>query len=414
VSSDKNKEAKVAEQAAAVEFDIGDTARWVGVPLAGNNMKEPVHVNDIRRWAQAMQNPNPLYYDEAYASQSRFGRIVAPQSFVVATSDSGGGAAPAIQGKIPGTHLLFGGDEWWFHGPRIFAGDRIRQDRMFFDYKLSQTKFAGPTLFSRGDTTYINDRGEIIAKQRATGIRYRADEALKRKQYEASGDPEWTDAALDELDEQKASWIRSFRQLGHERRLDAKVGDKFVRRPIGPHSVTSMAIEWSAYLVMVWGSFRSEGHGFTSTEGADWSGDAGWLPEFARDPEGAKIDPHRGDPVLNGPARGHLGARHARLIGMPRGYGFGASMGAWLLDYISNWAGEWGEIVYCKSSYLAPSFTGDVAFLDGEVIDISLTNPRGLGQPVATVKVTMANQQHKPMASAKAEVRLPTPTSPAG
>ena len=57
-------------------------------------------------------------YDEEYAAESRFGELVAPQSFAVCTDDSHG-AAPAIQGNIPGTHMLFGGDEWWFFGPRI-------------------------------------------------------------------------------------------------------------------------------------------------------------------------------------------------------------------------------------------------------------------------------------------------------
>ena len=35
--------------------------------------------------------------------------------------------------------------------------------------------------------------------------------------------------------------------------------------------------------------------------------------------------------------------RYAQRIGMPRAYGYGASMGAWVLDYLTNWAGEWGD-----------------------------------------------------------------------
>ena len=43
-----------------VTLDTSDVDRWVGVPLGGGYLKDPVHVNDIRRWAQGMQNPNPL------------------------------------------------------------------------------------------------------------------------------------------------------------------------------------------------------------------------------------------------------------------------------------------------------------------------------------------------------------------
>ena len=82
-------------------LDTTDVDRWIGVPLGGGQLKEPVRINDIRRWAQGMQNPNPVYYDEEYAAESFYGEIVAPQSFTVCT-DVGHGATPAIQGHISG------------------------------------------------------------------------------------------------------------------------------------------------------------------------------------------------------------------------------------------------------------------------------------------------------------------------
>ena len=66
------------------DFDTSDVDRWIGVPLGGAHMRDDVHVNDVRRWAQGMQNPNPLYYDDEYAAEGRFGEIVAQQSFSVA------------------------------------------------------------------------------------------------------------------------------------------------------------------------------------------------------------------------------------------------------------------------------------------------------------------------------------------
>src|SRR3546814_14917130 len=94
----------------------------------------------------------------------------------VCSSDlDGHGTAPACVGLIPNSHLVFGGDEWWFHGPRIFAGDRITNERIPLDYVVKETKFAGPTCFQRGDTCYFNDRGDKIANQRPTSIRYPAE-----------------------------------------------------------------------------------------------------------------------------------------------------------------------------------------------------------------------------------------------
>jgi len=81
-----------------VLLDTSDVDRWIGRPLGGGMLKDPIHPNDIRRWAQGMQNPNPLYYDEEWAASGRWGRLVAPQSFAVCT-DTSHGAGPAIQGN---------------------------------------------------------------------------------------------------------------------------------------------------------------------------------------------------------------------------------------------------------------------------------------------------------------------------
>jgi acyl dehydratase len=379
------------------DFDTRDVDRWIGVPLGGGQMKDPVHVNDIRRWVQGMQNPNPLFYDDRYAAESRFGEIVAPQSFAVCCSDSHG-AGPAIQGHIPGTHMIFGGDEWWFHGPRIRPGDRLTLERMLFDYKVRDTKFSGPTMFSRGDTTYINQRGEVVAKQRSTSVRYRADLARDRELFPDREDPTWSDEQLEELERQKFEYYASFLDLAHERRTGVKKGDALPRRPIGPHTLMSFTTEWRSYLMTVWHAFREDG-GVSSLH------QAGWLPEMSRDLEGAKIDPSEADGLYKGPSRGHVQPRYAQLIGLPRGYGYGASMGAWILDYLGNWAGEHGEILHSNMSYRSPAFTGDVTFLDGRVLELRWNDASG--QPVALVEVVMTNQRGEVMAKGSAEVRLP-------
>ena len=381
-----------------VTLDTSHVDKWVGVPLGGGQLKEPIHINDIRRWAQGMQNPNPLFYDERYAAESRFGELLAPQSFTVCTT-IGHGATPAIQGNIPGTHMLFGGDEWWCFGPAIRPDDLIRSERMLFDYVVKETKFAGPTMFSRGDTTYINQKGEIIARQRSTSIRYLVEEALKRAAFSETKDPEWTDEQLAELEEKKMDYYRSFLDLGHEKRLFVKVGDKLPTQLIGPHTIMSFTTEWRSYLMTVWGSSYEEGK--SSTMGA------GWIPEMSRDEEGAKVDPSNADGLYKGPSRGHVQPRFARLIGMPRGYGYGASMGAWILDYLTNWGGEHCFVLHSSFQYRAPALTGDVTFLRGEVLSVD-PDPRS-GVPVATVKAVMTNQDDAVMATGQAEIQLPQP-----
>ena len=253
-------------------FDTSDIDRWIGVPIGGGEIIEDIHVNDIRRWAQAMQNPNPLHYDRAWAAESRFGRILAPQSFTV-NCTWGHGAEPSIQGVVPGTHMLFGGDEWWFFGPRIAPGDVFRNDKMLFDYRVRDTAFAGPTIFSRGDTSYFNQRGELVAKQRSTSIRYLAEEAQKRVKEEEKVEPVWSDEDLARVEEEKMDYYKSFLDLGHDKRLFVRKGDALPRRPIGPHTTQTFTSEWRAYLFTVWGASNYD-MASSSTERA------GWLPEM--------------------------------------------------------------------------------------------------------------------------------------
>jgi acyl-coenzyme A thioesterase PaaI-like protein len=96
-------------------------------------------------------------------------------------------------------------------------------------------------------------------------------------------------------------------------------------------------------------------------------------------------------------------AEYAQLIGMPRGYGYGASMGAWILDTLANWVGEHGSILHSDMKYRAPALTGDVTFVDGRVRDLVD------GRQVAVIDVVMTNQRDEVMAQGTAEVRLPPP-----
>ncbi len=381
----------------SITFDTTDVDRHVGKPVGGGQLKDPVVTNDVRRWAQGMQYPNPLHYDEAFAAQTRFGGIVAPQSFTICC-DIGHGAGPAIVGSIPGTHMIFGGDEWWFHGPRVVPGDLLRMQRRFHDYKVTQTKFAGPTMFSRGDTLYRNQRGELVAKQRSTAVRYLAEEARRLGFFEQTAPrPVWTDDALAAVEETRLAWVRSNRDGATPAWSAVEAGATLPQRVLGPHSIASFATEWRAYTFTVWGS--------NYHEGPEHLQDAGWLPEMERNLEAAEEDPALGDGLYRGPSRGHADQEHAQLIGMPRGYGYGASMGAWVLDYVAYWAGHDGFVRHSNVQYRFPAFEGDATYLDATVTGKRVDDT--LGAALVTLDVVMTTQDGAVMAKGPVEVQLP-------
>jgi N-terminal half of MaoC dehydratase len=381
-------------------LNCSDLDRFMGKPMEEARMKEPLHNNDFRRWAQGMHYPNLLHYDHDFAAAGRYGKLVAPQSFAVATDD-GHGAGPACVGGIPNSHLIFGGDEWWFYGPRVFGGDMLHNERVPFDYVVKETKFAGPTCFQRGDNNYYNQNGDYIAKQRSTAIRYRNDLAVEMGSLTQTEDPDWSDEQLAELEVKKFEYIKSLHDLGHGKRYweDVKVGDSLPVRTFGPHSIASLTTEWRAYLFTIWGTTHRPTLDFEAM---------GFDPKMSgheNDGVMEKINPELTDGAYFGPSRGHLFPRWAKYIGMPRSYGYGASMGAWIIDYFAGWAGEYGQVVHSNSFYRGPAFTGDVTIMTSTVID-KMVDEQGIN--LVQVDCKMANQAGTTLATAKAEIQLPT------
>jgi hypothetical protein len=117
-----------------------------------------------------------------------------------------------------------------------------------------------------------------------------------------------------------------------------------------------------------------------------------------------RVNPELTDGAYYGPSRGHLQPRWARHVGMGRGYGYGASMGAWVMDFVAAWAGEWGFITHSNAMYRNPAFTGDATFLEGEVIDTRIERRR---KHLVTVRVELRNQDDTVMAKGEVDVELP-------
>lgn len=378
--------------------DFSDIDRYLGKPMDFSPLREAIAPNDIRRWVHAMHFPALAHFDPEHIAASAWGRLVAPQSFAIATDD-GHGAAPACVGRIDNSHLLFGGDEWWFYGPLIEPGDVITNTRIPFDYTVKQTGF-GATCFQRGDNNYINQKGEDIARQRSTSIRYSAaagGDSVKTEDFE---EPEWTDEAIAEMEDRRFAWVRMLHELGNRERWwnDVAVGDQLPERVFGPHSVASFATEWRAYIVNTWGTMDLrkndlEALGFTRE-----------MAGYENDPDMMKVNPFLTDGAYYGPSRGHLFPKFARRIGMPRGYGYGASMGSWVTDFLSGWAGQHGMVVHSVANYRGPALTGDVTIQTAEVTEKSVDDQ---GRHLIHIRHLMKNQRGVTMCTGTAEIALP-------
>lgn len=384
-------------------LDTSDLDKWVGKPVVFAELWDPCNATDIRRWVQAMDYPNPIHWDEELALSSKRKGIVAPQSFTVCM-DYGHGAHPASIGKLPGSHLIFGGEEWWFYGTPIRPGDKLVQSRRFDGYDVADTKFAGPTVFARGDTVHRNQHGALVAKERSTAIRYLREEALKRGTYDKDkrAPKLWSADELSAIERQRYAWILSNREGLSPAYAAVSVGDKLPKRVLGPHSVVTFANECRAFRQNIWGTWRwnpPAGVYDPATE------DRGYAADMTYDHQAAKIDPRLKDGLYHGPSSGHINPAKAERVGMGGAYGYGASMGAWFHDYIAYWAGNDGYIWHSKTQFRSPPFEGDVTYVEGEVAQKIELSAHGM--PQVEVRVRMTNQQGQTLLTGTAQVELP-------
>ncbi|GAA5346834.1 MaoC dehydratase-like protein [Planifilum fimeticola] len=81
----------------------------------------------VRKFAEAIGDPNPLYLDEEAAKKSRYGRLIAPPTFPQ-TFDYG-----TIEGlRLPDSGLIHGEQRFDYVRP-LFVGEEITCCRVFQD-----------------------------------------------------------------------------------------------------------------------------------------------------------------------------------------------------------------------------------------------------------------------------------------
>lgn len=128
----------------------------------------------IARFAEAVGDPNPLYWDEEYAAQSRYGSIIAPPGFFgwpqkrEAEPPNDLIALVASLAEAGYGRILDGGIEWEFFKP-IKAGDKLTAKTSIRNI-MERSGKTGKAVFLFRDITYSDQNGDIVATARNTTI----------------------------------------------------------------------------------------------------------------------------------------------------------------------------------------------------------------------------------------------------
>lgn len=136
------------------------------IGVASEPTAHDVEAGAIRRFADAIGDPNPLYRDEPAARESRYGGIVAPPTFL-RSMDPG---PPTVELQVPYPGLLDGGSDWEFFEP-VRPGDTITVTSRVVELK-ERTGRLGPMLFVVRETSYVGQHDRTVAVQRGTFIYY--------------------------------------------------------------------------------------------------------------------------------------------------------------------------------------------------------------------------------------------------
>ncbi|UCD56877.1 MAG: MaoC family dehydratase N-terminal domain-containing protein [Candidatus Hydrogenedentota bacterium] len=125
-----------------------------------------VEKGHIRRFAQAIGDDNPLYYDEEYAKKSRYGSIIAPPTFPTVFGFEGERVLAGLD--INYARLLHGEQEYEYFKP-IMAGDTISFSTKITDIFEREGK-SGMMDIIKTEMTGNNQKGEKVFAARSTVV----------------------------------------------------------------------------------------------------------------------------------------------------------------------------------------------------------------------------------------------------
>jgi hypothetical protein len=124
------------------------------IGVDGPSVSAPVEAGHVRRFAEAIGDPNPRWEKEA------------PPTFLVALAPA---SLHVSDAEDYGTGWLNGGNRFEYFGP-VMIGDQITAKGRIVDV-YDKAGSSGNLLFIIFETDYANQRGELVARLRGTMIR---------------------------------------------------------------------------------------------------------------------------------------------------------------------------------------------------------------------------------------------------
>ena len=342
--------------------------RLIGVPIA--DTVEPwcyeVTRDNIRHYAHGIGDDNPLWCDPTYAVGTRYGRLVAPPSFVFALSRILSGYV----GGLPGIHAMWAGADLTWHRPML-VGTEVRTTAYLKDLIEHQTRFAG-RAFQQTYHVEFSDvaSGHLLASGDSWCFRTERDTARERgsKYEEAKARPpmKYTPEDLQRIfDRYEAEEVRGPKVLHYE---DVRVGQDVPPIIKGPMTVTGFIA-----FAQGWGGL------YIRANKLAWK-------QLKKHP-GVGVPNEMGIPDV--PERVHWEEALAKAVGTPGAYDYGPERCSWLTHHLTNWIGDDGFLLQHATKIRHHNIAGDWITITGTVIEKGIDSE---GRAYAKVEQEARNQ----------------------
>ena len=145
---------------------LTEEMRQRAIGLEGPPVTTEIEKGAIIRFAQAIEDDNPLFNDEEAARKSQYGGLIAPPTFLRSIRSS----RREVPFDIPFNNALDGGSDWEYFEP-VRPGDLITTVSRITDMQERAGRM-GVMIITSTVTTYTNQFDQVVATQTTTGIRY--------------------------------------------------------------------------------------------------------------------------------------------------------------------------------------------------------------------------------------------------
>jgi acyl dehydratase len=317
----------------------------------------------IYHYAVGVADYNPLWLDDSYARRSRFGTIVAPPTFVYSVHlPSMGNWLVGLPGDEPWA-LIFGGCSWDF-ARSIRLGDRMHVTALLKDAVIKESRTFGRMLVLTSQVDYWDDQNNLIARAVSPQLRYLAKQGDVGRTAELQGRTRSSVAGGADVSPQEAGDRAVETRRGANARYwedvaDAEAIPDFTLGELGVGDI----IRWTAG--------THSGRPRSSRGRIKYTG--------YHDPAAASAE------------------------GVPGAFDNGPLRSAWLSQLITNWMGDWGDLLHFQYSLRGFNVVGDVNTAKGRVLGKRDAD----GKSVVDLGVWIENGRSQRTAFGNAVVALP-------